>query len=319
MSETSVVDKAGLVTAAGRYREVKIAWLQTYVLVQKYLSYARVADILGIHPNVVRERVEKLEAVYGFVLFTERLKDNQPLEVQRLVASFKRALSFIEEIAPGQLSMDSARKEKQVGNITVDDMRTMVLMSTKVTRREVYEQLAIKESTLSRRLGKIDTAFSFRSVLEHKGTIFLTDQGKSLVGVFCFFIEAICEIRAEVKIAQRPDDIYDRQDLEVCFAQNRIIMHLETIKPVMRKKVIQLRRAKIGSNDKKNRIREITGAYASIKRLERRLFIIFYFFRSDLLVRNPRAMDMAFARMKVLWKAENIKVSGNRLVISPQT
>lgn len=208
MSDAAIVDREGLFVAARPFAEIKVGWLQTYILVQTLHSYAKAADILGIHSKVVRERIDSIEEVYGHVLFNDKLKQSQPLDVPAIVEKFQEAVALIDAAAGGRLQSGSNVEKRAIGNIAVGDMRTLILLSTKAKRHEVCSQLNMKEYTLSRTIDRIGKVFGVQSIVVGRGIVYLSSEGQELIEAFCSFIQIICNVAPAIKIEHhRPGSI----------------------------------------------------------------------------------------------------------------
>lgn len=201
MTVHAAPDIEDLVVSARRLKDVKVSWLQTYVGVESYGSYSDAAGVMSIHPKTAYERVDKLERAVGFVISSETFDETTEDENLGFKKLCESLLGILDDASGGRLYRGTDAEREKVRGLSVDTIRTFLLVSTKVKRHEAASQLSVDESTISRRLSDVEEAFGRGALFEQSPTIQLTDAGKEIVRSCKVFLRKFHKHRGKIGIA----------------------------------------------------------------------------------------------------------------------
>ncbi|WP_019516444.1 LysR family transcriptional regulator [Sphingomonas sp. Mn802worker] len=308
MTVPAAPDPESLVASARRLADVKMSWLQTFVSLESYTSYADAAGVLNVGSKAVHKRIDKLEAALGYVIFDERVDAaTTSIDGRRFKHLSESLLKLLDDVSGGKLFAGTQDEKKRLRNLSVDTLRTLVLVSEKAgmaKRQEAADQLHIDESTLSRRLSDVELAFGRGMLFEKSPIVTLTPQGKEVVRACKVLLGRLCKFKGGIEIRYEAADSQDRHVRNVARSLTIIRKYYSRLKPAIIEEIKRVSLTKRSNDEKAERIAGLRSQLVQIEVLDDELAKLVAKYPDKLEKDRVAASEEALTSIEELWVKE---------------
>lgn len=308
MAVPAASDVESLVVSACRLADVKMSWLQAFVSLESYTSYADAAGVMSVGPKAVHERIDKLEAALRYAIFDERLDAaTTSIDGRRFKQLSESLLKLLDDVSGGKLYAGTEDEKKRLRDLSVDTLRTLVLVSEKAgkaKRQEAAGQLFIDESTLSRRLSDAELAFGRGMLFEKSTIVTLTPQGKEVVRACKVLLSRLCKFKGGIKIKFEPENSQGRHARNVARSLTVIRKYNIRLKPAIVEEIKRVGYTKRSNDEKAKRVAGLRSQLAQINIFDAELAKLSAEYPDKLETDQVMASEEALKSIEDIWAKE---------------
>lgn len=297
-----------LVASARRLADVKISWLQSFVSLESYTSYADAAGVMNVGSKALHERIDKLEAALRYAIFDERLDAaTTSIDGRRFKHLSESLMKLLDDVSGGKLYSGTEDEKKRLRDLSVDTIRTLVLVSEKAgkaKRQEAAGQLFIDESTLSRRLSDVELAFGRGMLFEKSSIVTLTPQGKEVVRACKVLLSRLCKFKGDIEIKYEPENSQDRHARNVARSLAIIRKCNSRLKPAIIQEVKRVSHTKRSNDEKAKRVAGLRSQLVQIDLFDAELAKLAAEYPDKLETDRVLASEEALKSIADIWEKE---------------